>query len=392
MAGNGREDCVGCVAIRVSLKAGRTYRLRARFRLSAGLNPHRNLLFCFYQDGDKLNDGIFRFRQVRGGLAEGEGRFRVPGEGEIGGQVRIYFRGSARGTVWIEELSLSECPPISPRPVSVVCVEGRGRLPEWSRVLDEAGRLRADLVLLPENMNGDRWETPAGVSARLMSEKAARHRMYVAGGILLYDRRADRLTNTVLLFGPRGRLAGRYDKVHPYSPEILDSGVAPGREAPVFRTRFGKVGVMTCYDSWFPDMAELLALKGAEIILLPNAGYYRSLMPARAADNGVRIAVSSVCQTAGIWDSAGRDVLRPDADPTCFANDEPGASFDRVFVRQAGPIKMLGATLDLSRTPSPHNWGGPMRSAPGGRRNRREQSGLLYAEIERQILRAWEEP
>ena len=36
---------------------------------------------------------------------------------------------------------------------------------------------------------------------------------------------------------------------------------------------FGTVGIMICYDSWWPESARLLALKGAELILFPNAGY-----------------------------------------------------------------------------------------------------------------------
>ena len=137
-------------------------------------------------------------------------------------------------------------------------------------------------------------------------------------------------------------------------------------------------------------MAELLALKGAEIILFPSMGYFRSLMPARAADNGVRMVASCGRNPCGIWDSAGRDVLTPDADSTCCANDAPRSAFDRVSVRQVGAVKLLSARLDLAHTPSPANWGGPMRSAPGGRRNRREQPRPLYRDIENEVNRWWE--
>ena len=94
-----------------------------------------------------------------------------------------------------------------------------------------------------------------------MSAKAAQHGLLVAGGFMHYDKRADVLSNVALLFDRRGRRIGRYDKVHPYSPEILYQGVTPGVKVPVFRTPFGTVGFMICYDSWFTDVAELLALK-----------------------------------------------------------------------------------------------------------------------------------
>ena len=48
---------------------------------------------------------------------------------------------------------------------------------------------------------------------------------------------------------------------------------------------------------------------------------------------------------------------------------------------------MLITTLDLSQSPSPHNGGGPMLSAPGGRRSRRDQTQLFYEEIQCEVER-----
>jgi predicted amidohydrolase len=205
------------------------------------------------------------------------------------------------------------------------------------------------------------------------------HGMYVAGGFMCYDKRTDVLANVALLFDRRGRRIGRYDKVHPYSPEVLYQGVTPGNDVPVFKTPLGKIGFMICYDSWFTDVAEVLALKGAEIILFPNAGYYRDLMPARAADNGVRIVASSLGSGNGIWDTTGTEVTQTEPSATCHPGCPPAHS--EVRKRKIGKIEMLVATLDLAVSPSPHNWGGPMMSAPGGRRNRRDQLGLLNLEI-----------
>jgi len=58
--------------------------------------------------------------------------------------------------------------------------------------------------------------------------------------------------------------------------------------------------------------------------------------------------------------------------------------------RLAPELGLLLVELDLSKSPAPANWGGPMRAAPGGRRNRREQKRLLYEELEREQLRWWE--
>ena len=169
----------------------------------------------------------------------------------------------------------------------------------------------------------------------------------MACGIVRTAGKEDRLYNTAVIFDRQGRLLGTYDKHHPYSPEINDEGITPGTAVPVFRTDFGKVGVMICYDSWFPDVAQLLSLKGAEIILFPNVGYYRSLMPARAADNGVRIVASSHGSGNGVWDTAGRSVVQPlDADPTVLPIQQR-PTFKDVSQTKVGKTELLVVSLDL---------------------------------------------
>lgn len=286
---------------------------------------------------------------------------------------------------------MTETEPTPPRWVKVACTNGGTDLRSAEAVLEAAGRAKVDLVLLPEYMQGKFIPEPIdGASCRLMAAMAKKHRMYVAGGIVRTVPKEDRIFNTTVLFDRRGKLLGMYDKHHPYSPELNDQGVTPGVEVPVFRTDFGKIGVMTCYDSWFTDVAQLLALKGAEIILLPNAGYYRSLMPARAADNGVRIVCSSGFCGYGVWDTAGRSVLQRDADPTVIlGNDRP--TFKDVSQTKVGKVDLLIVSLNLEASPSPHMNGGTMMCSPGGCRNRAEQKTYLEDEIRRERQRWWVE-
>jgi predicted amidohydrolase len=380
-SGNGRDDCVGHLIAPVTVEGGRTYLLRTRFSVTGGLDVHNSLVFGVY--GKEFNNGIFRFTESRTGEIQGENRFTVPGAGSLPAEVRVTFRASASGSAWIKKVSLTACAPVPPRLVRVACTQGQGSIAEWTAVLDAAGAAGVDVVLLPEMMNGSTWESMTGPSARLMREKARQHRMHVAGGIYCYNKRTDQLWNRALLFDRTGKLLGYYDKIHPYTPEIMDDGITAGTSAQVFATDFGAVGILICYDSWFSDVAELLALRGAEIILFPNADYYRSLMPARAADNGVRFVASSLYGSPGMWDTAGRDVQAPDLDPSCYAKEE--GTFSDPHTTMVGKIRLVSATFDLSRSPSPHNWGGPLRSAPGGRRNRRDQRSLLYREIEEAV-------
>lgn len=383
--GNGNENCVGRIYTACLLTAGKTYRMKVRFRISEDVNPYHHLLFAFY--AKNFNDGIFHFKSVEGGYIEGENTFFIPGEGEISGEVQIFFKLSSNGRAWIRTISLEECADVPARYVKVACVQGRTSLEDWAGVLDYIGKEGADLVLLPETFRSTDYieaEPIDGPSAALMSQKAMQYNMYVAGTFYHRDKADGCLYNTGLVFERNGQILGRYDKNHPFSPELLEGGVMPGCSVPVFETDFGVIGMMICYDSWFTDVAELLALKGAEIILFPNAGYYQSIIPARASDNCVRIITSSLGSPLGIWDTTGAEVRNPNADPTRHANCEN--TFSDVRQEHAFGIDILFATFDLNQSPSPHNWGGPMRSAPGGRRNRREQKNLLQPEIASEII------
>jgi len=62
-------------------------------------------------------------------------------------------------------------------------------------------------------------------------------------------------------------------------------------------------------------------------------------------------------------------------------------TFKDVVRERVDHFELRVVTLDMNESPSAHNWGGPMLSAPGGRRNRREQKRLLYEEIQAEVNR-----
>ena len=74
-----------------------------------------------------------------------------------------------------------------------------------------------------------------------------------------------------MLIGPDGNVVGKYRKVCLPRGEV-EGGIAPGSEYPVFDTRFGKVGMMVCYDGFFPEVARELTNRGAEVIAWPVWG------------------------------------------------------------------------------------------------------------------------
>jgi predicted amidohydrolase len=378
--GNGRAECFGWIQHPATLRAGRTYRLQARFRFEGFEDLNRHLVHGVY--GDNFNRGALDY-QRQGDAVVVEGIFSAPDK-DLEANVRLYFRFSPQGRVWWDQISLTETAPIPPRLVKICVTEGNPGMEHWTKVLDRAGSEKCDIVLLPEMFDANhdplKPQLIDGPVMQLLSQKAAQYKMYVSGS--LYLKRGDLTFNSAPLFDRSGKLVGMYDKNMLYDPE-LDQGASCGTDMPVFDTDLGKVGMMICYDSWHPSVAKLLALKGAELILFPSAGYYVELMYARAADNGVVIAASSLGSPLGVWDSGGTRAGEAAPEASRYA-----PSSIRQFQEDAD-LKLQFVTVDLAQKPSPHFWGGPMLSAPGGRRVRSTSPNYLEDEIAREVRR-WE--
>jgi len=107
--------------------------------------------------------------------------------------------------------------------------------------------------------------------------------------------------NVTFILDRRGRQAGRYAKVH-LPPSEAARGWRPGESLPVFELDFGKVGVLVCYDLYFPEQARALALGGAEVLLhptrimnAPSERAFEALCLARAAENVCWFVSASFC-------------------------------------------------------------------------------------------------
>jgi predicted amidohydrolase len=90
--------------------------------------------------------------------------------------------------------------------------------------------------------------------------------------------------------------------------EEIEGGITPGLDYPVFDTDFGKVGMMICWDVHYADPARALALRGAELILLPIWGGNETLAKARAIENQVFLASSGYDYPTHVLDPSGEIV------------------------------------------------------------------------------------
>lgn len=188
---------------------------------------------------------------------------------------------------------------------------------QFAPLIAEAARQRADLVVLGETLtivaNGvsiaEAAEPIPGPSTEFFGKLARQHGLYLVVGLV--ERAAPLIYNTAVLIDPEGRIAGTYRKVVLPRDEI-SQGVAPGHEYPVFTTPWGRLGMMICYDGFFPEVARELTNRGAEVIAWPVWGCNPDLALARAVENHVYVVSSTYTDVASdwmltaIWDRAGR--------------------------------------------------------------------------------------
>jgi predicted amidohydrolase len=106
-----------------------------------------------------------------------------------------------------------------------------------------------------------------------MAAKARQHKVNLVTGSFAEAASDGRAYNTTLVFDREGSLLGKYQKVHLMEGLAFHESdfVAPGDALCHLDTDFGRIGVMVCFDLRFPELARSLALKGAEVIVIPSA-------------------------------------------------------------------------------------------------------------------------
>jgi len=214
--------------------------------------------------------------------------------------------------------------------------------------IDRAAATGASLVALPEvwtylgpeTGRRDAAETIPGPLSDALADRARRHGLYVHAGSV-YERVAGefRLYNTSVVYDPNGDEVARYRKIHLFDVD-LDSdtaynesnAVAPGDEIVTFEINGITVGLAICYDLRFPELFRILALRGAEVIILPAAftmvtgkDHWEPLIRARAIENSVYIvAPAQVGQhPPGLWCFGRSMVVDPWGVVTAQATDQP---------------------------------------------------------------------
>ena len=227
--------------------------------------------------------------------------------------VELHLQHAPNGRVEWSDVSFEKTAQPAARKVRLATVHflPNGKSPrenceQFAPHIAEAARQRADLVVLGETVptaslkqqSVDLAEAIPGPSTVYLGSLAAKHHLHIA--LSLYERDGHLVYNTAVLLGPDGKLIGKYRKVCLPHGEV-EKGIAPGHDYPVFDTAFGKVGLMVCYDGFFPEVARELGNRGAEVIAWPVWGCDPLLARARACENHVYLVSSTFTAAESDW-------------------------------------------------------------------------------------------
>jgi nitrilase len=195
-------------------------------------------------------------------------------------------------------------------------------LREAERLIGDAARQGATLVVLPENFSflgatdADRVAAIEpfgdGPAQRFLAETAERLGVWIVGGTIpIRSGGNERASSRSLLVGPDGRVAAHYDKIHLFDVDIPGSAgerysesatTLAGSRIVAAETPFARIGMTVCYDIRFPALFHRLSVLGTDIVVVPAAFtvptgevHWLPLLQARAIESLVYVVA------AGQW-------------------------------------------------------------------------------------------
>ncbi len=223
----------------------------------------------------------------------------------------------------------------------------KANLQQAEKLLGQVALQNIDLAILPEMFNCP-YETgrfpvyaeeEGGESFRACSAMAEKYGIYLAVGSMPERDRQGRIYNTAYVFDRQGRRIAKHRKLHLFDIDVEggqsfreSDTLSAGDEITVFDTEFCRMGICICYDLRFPEIFRLMALDGAEVVLVPAAfnmttgpAHWELLFRQRAVDNQawfIGVASARDCQAGYVsWghsivtDPWGSVVMQMDEKP-----------------------------------------------------------------------------
>jgi deaminated glutathione amidase len=258
-------------------------------------------------------------------------------------------------------------------------------------LIDRAAATGARLVALPEvwpylgpdDVSRDQAETIPGPISEALAQRARRHGIYIHGGSIYEKRPGDPgMYNTTVVIDPTGEIIAHYSKIHMYDV-VLDgiaeyqesATVTPGNETTITEIDGIPVGLTICYDLRFPELFRILALKGAQAIVLPAAftlmtgkDHWETLIRARAIENELYVIAPAQWGThrPGKWCYGRSMVVDPWGTVVTTAPDGVGIAYATIDPSRVAAVRRQIPSL-ANRRPEAYRWPEESRSLVTGR-------------------------
>ena len=188
----------------------------------------------------------------------------------------------------------------------------------------KAAKHGSKLICLPEGMNtgylgthiSDMMRSAETINGETVKTiKALAKELDVFISLPIICNKGNSTENISILIDDDGEIVGTYSKTHPVGDE--QKYFTRGTQYPVWETKLGKIACVICYDICFPETTRLLALKGAEVILVPSAWrashyfkeWWDTNLACRAVDNLLYIAAANRTGISGDEKFAGKTQL-----------------------------------------------------------------------------------
>jgi len=323
--GDGLEYCIGGWERTVEgFEPGDEFIVHAEVECTRMVNAPRSLWIRIYWRGDLPGGTAPDIVRISEGATAGEyvfdDRITVP-EGASSALVRLIYRWEGEGRAVWKNVSMKPAPPEKPhRIVRISTLYWRAtgetsidnNFEHWLGMVDRAAADDPDIILIGEgamivgvgfaDMDALSEQLPGGRFFNAFAEKAKEHGCYICYGT--YERDGRYIFNTAALISPQGELVGKYRKSHlPTEEDVV--GLSPGSGIEVFDTDLGRIGIIICIESAFPEIMRAAVLKGAEIVLVPIWGGDEDTIRVRAKENGVYVATSSFDMKCMVVDRRG---------------------------------------------------------------------------------------
>lgn len=187
-------------------------------------------------------------------------------------------------------------------------------------MIEEAAAQGAELICLPEVVNlvqreksmrlAEAFEQASDPALAAYQDAAKRLNVWIHAGSLVIRRPGEeKFANRGFLIAATGGIQAQYDKIHMFDVDLKNnesyresSAFAPGDQAVLAETPWGKLGMGICYDMRFPQLFRSLALGGASILTAPSCftrptgeAHWHTLLRARAIENSCFMIAAAQC-------------------------------------------------------------------------------------------------